>query len=386
MGQKLKHKVATIAFLVMLGLFLCQDNSLQEIDRNDKSYSPNLHENCQCTINNLSQSHSKWTKVAFAKTHKTGSSTLQNILLRFGVNHDLNFVFPKNSWMFSVLKPWNTEDLTNGPWKQLEFDIFAAHSVWDRDKVRTLIPDAKFVTLLRHPVDVYESLFVFMGLQKFSNMTINEYVVKLEKGEHRVGTAYVNRNPLLWDFGMNVSDMDDVVKVESKIASLEKQFDLVMITEKFAESMILMKDLLQWDIDDVRYLTQNARVNSQRSTMSNKTLKFLKDWMWADMMLYEHFSYKFENLLAEYGEGRILMEVDKLERRNKALKNSCTAGEVGFAFAKDRIPMVNKLVGANDKPWCGPFVWQEIEFVKMIREYQNGKVVRKRLKGEIAIL
>jgi len=29
------------------------------------------------------------TKIAFAKTHKTGSSTMQNILLRYGVKYDL---------------------------------------------------------------------------------------------------------------------------------------------------------------------------------------------------------------------------------------------------------------------------------------------------------
>ena len=30
----------------------------------------------------------------FAKTHKTGSTTLQNLILRFGDKHSLNFAFP----------------------------------------------------------------------------------------------------------------------------------------------------------------------------------------------------------------------------------------------------------------------------------------------------
>ena len=34
------------------------------------------------------------TKLVFAKTHKTGSTTLQNIVLRFGDKHNLNFAFP----------------------------------------------------------------------------------------------------------------------------------------------------------------------------------------------------------------------------------------------------------------------------------------------------
>ena len=38
----------------------------------------------------------------FAKTHKTGSSTLQNIFLRYGWKNNLTFVLPKaQTWMFS---------------------------------------------------------------------------------------------------------------------------------------------------------------------------------------------------------------------------------------------------------------------------------------------
>ena len=36
------------------------------------------------------------TKVIFQKTHKTASSTVQNMLFRFGEKHNLNFALPKN--------------------------------------------------------------------------------------------------------------------------------------------------------------------------------------------------------------------------------------------------------------------------------------------------
>jgi hypothetical protein len=43
------------------------------------------------------------TKVIFAKSHKTGSSTVQNILFRFGLSHNLTFALPhKRSWSFPV--------------------------------------------------------------------------------------------------------------------------------------------------------------------------------------------------------------------------------------------------------------------------------------------
>ena len=36
------------------------------------------------------------TKIVFLKTHKTASSTLQNILFRFGEKMDLQFALPSN--------------------------------------------------------------------------------------------------------------------------------------------------------------------------------------------------------------------------------------------------------------------------------------------------
>ena len=36
------------------------------------------------------------TKVIFQKTYKTASSTVQNMLFRFGEKHNLNFALPKN--------------------------------------------------------------------------------------------------------------------------------------------------------------------------------------------------------------------------------------------------------------------------------------------------
>ena len=37
------------------------------------------------------------TKVIYSKTHKTGSTTLQNIFYRFGAKNDLMFLLPKGA-------------------------------------------------------------------------------------------------------------------------------------------------------------------------------------------------------------------------------------------------------------------------------------------------
>ena len=43
-------------------------------------------------------------KIIFAKTHKTGSTTLQNIVFRFGQEHQLLFVLPKSGTHYFNLR------------------------------------------------------------------------------------------------------------------------------------------------------------------------------------------------------------------------------------------------------------------------------------------
>lgn len=102
-------------------------------------------------------------QIAFAKTHKTGSSSLQNILLRHGDTHNLTFALPKNSWMFDFKRPFELTMLSNPPWTSI--DLFVYHSVWNYDEVRKVLPSALYVTLLREPVACFESNYVYMGLQ-----------------------------------------------------------------------------------------------------------------------------------------------------------------------------------------------------------------------------
>ena len=69
----------------------------------------------------------KYLQIAFAKTHKTGSSTLQNIFFRFGERNNLNFALPENSWMFSYNQPFNASMVERLPWAWRGFDMFIFH-------------------------------------------------------------------------------------------------------------------------------------------------------------------------------------------------------------------------------------------------------------------
>ena len=51
-------------------------------------------------------------KIAFAKTHKSASSTVQNVLLRYGLANGLEFLLPaKRNYLGNMLEPFAIENL-----------------------------------------------------------------------------------------------------------------------------------------------------------------------------------------------------------------------------------------------------------------------------------
>ena len=48
-------------------------------------------------------------------------------------------------------------------------------SVWNYPEVKKVLPEALYITLLRDPVNCYESNYVYMGLQNAFRMDINKF-------------------------------------------------------------------------------------------------------------------------------------------------------------------------------------------------------------------
>ena len=71
------------------------------------------------------------------------------------------------------------------------------------------------------------------------------------------GSGLLGPNQILTDF--NVFDIYNEEEVTAKIQEVDATFHLVMILERFQESLILMRNILGWSFDDIKNLKLNAR-------------------------------------------------------------------------------------------------------------------------------
>ena len=66
-------------------------------------------------------------------------------------------------------------------------------------------------------------------------------------------------NQMALNLGLSSDSFDDEEAVDKLIESIEKDFDLVMITERMDESLILLRHLLCWPMENITSLVSDAR-------------------------------------------------------------------------------------------------------------------------------
>ncbi|XP_023866806.1 galactosylceramide sulfotransferase [Salvelinus sp. IW2-2015] len=287
--------------------------------------------------------------IMFMKTHKTASSTLLNIIFRFGEKHGLKFAFPKGRNDFFYPSPFlcsQVKDYQPG----VCFNILCNHMRFNGHEVAKLLPaDAPYFTILRDPAELFESSFHYYSraipltwgihgdskLAEFLREPMNYYT----PGSYN---SFYLKNLLFFDFGFDNNLEPDHPLVERGIQTLSQRFQLVLMAEHFEESLILLKDTLCWTMEDMLFFKLNARKDSSVSRLTPELKAKAREWNGADWRLYQHFNATFWAKVEAYGWTRMEQEVKELRRRNAEMAAMCIEGggavEAGLIRDTDLLP------------------------------------------------
>ncbi|XP_070551501.1 galactosylceramide sulfotransferase-like [Ptychodera flava] len=268
--------------------------------------------------------------IVFLKTHKTGSSTIQNIFFRYGEKHNLTFALPKRSNIAGWPSLFHPGYLRDGVPKFKKYNIFAIHCRFYQVGLKEIMdPSSVYVTVLRNPVDQFVSIFNYFEpqIQKSLNITgdiLSEFLAQPEY-YFRPGKSFrLVKNPNLFDLGMPVEDSDNQTAVREKIRELDRIFDLVMITDFMEESLVLLRHLMCWDLEDIVYVNLNVGIEQKtRKNEAKEKAKAITDWNKADVALYEYFNATLWRRIREFGVEKMDCEVRHLRQATDKMYKSC---------------------------------------------------------------
>ena len=263
-------------------------------------------------------------QIVFIKTHKTGSTTLQLILQVYGYYKNSSFLLNAKDNRTGHIRYMKVRVKTVVPPLSVKardyknyynnFDISTIHIRYNRSYLDRMMKNGtKYVSILRDPVSHFESAFDFFGHYKDAKKSVESAITKWfrkpKKGGHTDNSQIV-------DLGLARTDLRNKSKVERHINLLSQEFDLILITEHFDESLLVLRKLKCWSFSDILYIKQNVRSN-QSLPLSESTREKIRQWNVADLSLYHHFNKTLWKKIEKYGPdfSRDLMYFRQMQSR-----------------------------------------------------------------------
>ena len=345
------------------------------------------------SIPHIDESHPEKCKAPvrhyiFLKTHKTASTTVSNICLRFAARHQLLVALPpEQRWELGAYPAYfNSRFVTPRiDTNYQKYEVMCHHLRYDEASIDlATYEDKKVFTILRDPVDNFESNFAFFRdgpYKQWLGVTGgDDYLKRFSEFLNGPGKFYKKTTPWYFraknyqafDLGLE-HENDSPDYINQAIAEIEHRIDLVMITEMFDESLILLKDLLCMEMDDIIYLKlkiANPNYDKPDYTKVQESDKDkIRSWNQLDTGLYWYFAAKLHQKIIDYGAQRMDNDLKVLRGKLKSLESHCVHHYEGF---KEK-PWLSKLIlnTGNAQRMCGHFSAGEVKYGEELRYRQR---------------
>ena len=288
--------------------------------------------------------------IFYLKTHKTGSSTLQNILYKLGEKYNYSFIIPENkSNQFGhARKRWNIKmvdqyrklvDSNGKPHNRPK--ILLNHMRFDPSVLKYFPKEnneSLRLTIIRDPATSFSSVFSYFYKvsQAFREAkTIENFLENPDfytKKYFSTDQAYCH-NYMLYDMGFTecldkgyLLNDEPSCSIDDFIQFLEYTFDLVLLLEYFDESLILLKHYLNFlTYEDLVYLKKQQRPDAENNNLNlsnnflNSVQQKSRKWNSLEYEIYQHFNQTFFNKIDRIFGG---IESEKMVSEKLQLNNA----------------------------------------------------------------
>ncbi|KAJ7417940.1 Galactose-3-O-sulfotransferase 2 [Willisornis vidua] len=365
----------------------------------DKSYS--ISKSPEELLIPSTPCHAK-TNVMFLKTHKTASSTVLNIMFRFAERYNLTVALPADQLLhLGYPRTFLAQFVEDFEAIGQNYNIMCNHMRFNPSEVqKVMAPNTFYFSILRNPIPLLESSYIYYknNVPAFrSSRDVNEYLAsptRYYRPEDFRWNIYA-RNIMWFDFGYDNNAEDNTEYIQAVLKEIEQNFHLILIAEYFDESMILLKHVLCWDLDDVIYFKLNSRSQDTVQTLTPASEERVKAWCSLDWKLYLHFNQSFWRRIEEtIGLEVLEKEVNQLRARQKELMEACLLEQeaVGKNHIKNKafLPFQSgaaNILGYNlrqdlDKRMlriCQRMVMPELQYTSYLHAVQHPHKRRKQL-------
>ncbi|XP_067685821.1 galactosylceramide sulfotransferase-like [Haliotis asinina] len=351
----MRNKLRAVAVLVCLILLLwisCNISLFAENQQRDRN---------RCTLPYTPESKSKGscavvTHIAFLKVHKAGSSTVANIIQRFGIQRNLTFVVPMKpfhglsyNYIGGARDTISRDNIMPLPPGTM-YNVLWNHVVYNRSAFKNIMPaHTRYISIIRYPLDQFISAFEYYGpgknlINKFYEMEehqsiVNAYLDNPWDFEDKDVVTSHTLNSLAYDFGFSKEMIQNKTTRSLYLEQLAEDFMVVMVMEYFDESLVLLKRYFCWSIKDVLYLPKNKNSRKKRLTFTHKYRERHHQIAEVDYEIYTYFQSIFWRKVWQEGP-TFYSEVAHFKHLNSVVADHC---------------LLNRTLHVDASPWSESF-------------------------------
>lgn len=244
--------------------------------------------------------------IAYVKVHKAASSTIQNIFLRYGYQRNLTFVLGRSANMYpnviSLTESITKYNIEPRP-PNKSFDILCSHVIYNYNAFRAIMPrDTVFLASVREPFEYFISTLHYFRPSYIFNISdpdpISVYLQSPARYEPQKVKYSMTNNRMAFELGFpkELFHSRNLVGVNDYLMKLDREMDMILVVERLEESVVLLRRLLHWQLQDILYLPKNTFKDMRNETKQKLNKNFIirndskeKYMRWAhlDYMLYD---------------------------------------------------------------------------------------------------
>ena len=322
--------------------------------------------------------------IIFLKTHKTGSSTIINIIQRYAQTNKLKVALPNIEhylgWPNTFREKYIFEH-SHGD----KYNILCNHARFHKERMMNIMESkkARIVTIIRDPLYQFESAAVYFDyydlfkinrklnlVDAFFNKSRTEICNRTKISNSPV--AFLVKNPVTYDLGFPTWK-DNETLVNNILRKVKEDFHLVMISDYMAESLIMLKNELCLDFKDIVYFTKNRRADRLRQQIRNITTAriHVKGWNNIDYRIFEYYNATFWKKVREGGT-KFQEDVKTLKDKNKWLRKMCPHSRRHFDNAQSLFPILGSKSKKESKTFnlrsfCENMFRSEIDYTNLLK-------------------
>ena len=326
-------------------IFTTVENGTVDIQTEFKSF-------LQCETQKRNEIHNFY----LIKSYKAASSTLSNILYRYGLKNKLDFVEPKNGKINQIF-PFSQRD-TNMRFPLIpscgnKYNISTIHSRFEgREKLeRTMPTNTIILGSVRNPITQIRSSYNYLRFgeklrenniefeafienpldysRKYLDFPVDFELLKYPKNlvfwnqQSQVFGIYDYRIPPGVGRKEILANIEYQDEIEKFLARIENEVDFVFIAEEFLESIAIFRQTFHLDYSDVTNFKINFAVqNYSKIELTKEQKDLIIEWNYIDWLLYERMSAKFQKIKTSL-DYDLQTEMKNIQQTNLKISDYC---------------------------------------------------------------